>query len=81
MAPQIEVSQPQTSAESDAPTQAMVDRVFALATEVLGDEVKVLSWLKRPHQVLGAAPVMLMHSRKGLEAVEDELEGLSHGIV
>jgi uncharacterized protein (DUF2384 family) len=81
MAPEIEVAGAAATANSDAPTQAMVDRVFALATEVLGDEAKVLSWLRRPHRVLGAAPLMLIHSRRGLEAVQEELEGLSHGIV
>jgi uncharacterized protein (DUF2384 family) len=80
MAPHTEVSSA-AAAAGDAPSQAMVKRVFVLAEEVLGSEGNVLAWLQRPHEVLGAAPVTLMHSRAGLEAVEEELQALSHGIV
>lgn len=81
MAPQSEVSPASRAVANDVPSQVMVDRVFVLAREVLGDERSVLAWLQRPHQVLGAAPVTLMHSPQGLQALEEELQGLSHGIV
>jgi uncharacterized protein (DUF2384 family) len=65
---------------NDAPTQAMIERAIALAIEVFQDDTKVVSWLKAPHPVFGVSPILKMRTREGLEAVEESLERLAHGI-
>jgi uncharacterized protein (DUF2384 family) len=64
-----------------APTEAMIERALALASDVFQDDAKVLEWLKSRHSVFGVPPLIMMSTREGLRAVEENLEALSHGIV
>jgi hypothetical protein len=75
-----EVAQAQT-ADGDAPTQVMIDHVFALAYDVFRDDRHIVEWLRTRHPAFGVAPVQLLATRQGIEAVEENLESLSHGIV
>jgi hypothetical protein len=55
MSPEPEISRV-TSDERNVPTQGVLERLFALAMEVLGNEANVLAWLKTPHAVWGVKP-------------------------
>jgi putative toxin-antitoxin system antitoxin component (TIGR02293 family) len=56
-------------------------RVFALASEVLGDERKALSWLASPNRALGGEqPLNLLDTDIGGRAVEDTLGRIAYGI-
>ena len=75
MPSQTEISQ-LTPDEQTAPTQPMLERVFSLAVEVLGNEASVLAWLRTPHAVWGKAPVLMIQTRQGLRTAVEEFHAL-----
>ncbi len=56
-------------------------RVFAMASEVLGDGDKAQDWLNRPNRALGGEPPMhLLDTDIGGRAVEDVLGRIAYGV-
>jgi putative toxin-antitoxin system antitoxin component (TIGR02293 family) len=59
-----------------------VDRIFALAAEVLGAKDKAIQWLKRSSRALGnEVPLQLLDTDAGTQRVERELRQIQHGFV
>ena len=59
-----------------------VDRIYTLATEVLGAEDKAIQWLKRSNRALGnQPPLQLLDTDAGTQRVERELRQIQHGFV
>ncbi len=57
-------------------------KVFARASEVIGDKEHARKWLFKPSRVLGdVKPVSLLDTSSGVEIVMDELGRIEHGIV
>jgi uncharacterized protein (DUF2384 family) len=81
MAPHTESTAIAGPTAQSAPTEAMISRTLALAGDVFQDDAKVLEWLRSRHSVFGVPPLLMMSTREGLRAVEENLEALSHGIV
>ena len=71
------------SGEALKPAQAdstlRVGRVLQEARQVFGDAAKALRWLKSMHPVLAAAPIGLIGSDAGAQAVLDELMRVQWG--
>jgi len=56
-------------------------KVYSQAVEVFEDEEKARRWLKKPSRTLGGnIPFFLLDSPMGIQAVEDELERIEHGV-
>lgn len=61
---------------------ARLERIFALATDVLGDEEKAVQWLKHPSRALAnETPLYLIDTDAGTQRVERELRQIQHGFV
>lgn len=59
-----------------------MDRIYALAVEVLGDGEKAANWLKRPSRALGKeSPLELLDTDAGTRQVERELRQIQYGFV
>jgi putative toxin-antitoxin system antitoxin component (TIGR02293 family) len=59
-----------------------IDRIYALAVEVFGDDEKAANWLKRPSRALGKElPLWLLDTDAGTQQVERELRQIQHGFV
>ena len=57
-------------------------KVFARASDVIGDKEHARKWLFKPSRVLGdVTPVSLLDTSSGVEIVMDELGRIEHGIV
>ena len=69
-----------TAQESDR--LARVARILTYATNVFGTEEKASTWLTRPHRILaGTAPIELLDTDLGTQAVEAMLGRLEHGVI
>jgi putative toxin-antitoxin system antitoxin component (TIGR02293 family) len=56
-------------------------RIVARSTEVFGTEERALGWLKEPNRALGEnAPLSLLDTDIGAQAVEDVLGRIEHGV-
>ena len=61
---------------------ARIDRIYSLASEVLGDGQKAALWLKRPSRALGQEPpLQLLDTDAGAQRVERELRQIQFGFV
>lgn len=59
-----------------------IAQAAARGEEVLGGRAAFLEWLNEPNQALGRrAPIELLNTRFGVEAVLDELGRIEHGII
>jgi putative toxin-antitoxin system antitoxin component (TIGR02293 family) len=58
---------------------ARIDRIFHLASDVLGSEEKGAEWLKRPNRPLGnETPLNLLDTDAGSQQVERELRQIEY---
>lgn len=59
-----------------------IARIYALACEVLEDDMMAKKWLHRPQAGLGGEiPLDLLHTEAGTREVEDLLQRIEHGIL
>jgi putative toxin-antitoxin system antitoxin component (TIGR02293 family) len=59
---------------------ARIQRVYDLASSILGDTQKARLWLTRPNRVLeGQVPLRLLDTDAGTQLVEDELRRIEFG--
>jgi putative toxin-antitoxin system antitoxin component (TIGR02293 family) len=67
-----------TSIESDRLDRLM--RIFEVAADVLGSELKARSWLGEPNRALGSAiPLEMLATERGAREVEDVLGRIDWG--
>lgn len=58
-----------------------IAKVFARSTEVFEDQDKARRWLHKPCRALGnQVPLSLLDTPLGIQAVEDELSRIEHGV-
>ncbi len=58
-----------------------LERIFARAVEVFGDELEAKIWLKEPKSALqGKTPLQVINTESGVQQVELMLGRIEHGI-
>jgi putative toxin-antitoxin system antitoxin component (TIGR02293 family) len=68
----------QSQAKADA---AAIEGILGLATEVIGNRQRAMTWLGTPLRGLGfATPISLLGTKMGKEEVTDILGQMEHGI-